>query len=277
MALEKLVNIQGSLASSLGEIDPATWQHSAEITKQRITDTSLRNKWFWTADSALYRVVDGEIELDFAGRDQNLILQNIETATTQLVQSQNYTPNKAGIDAVVASPATLKIKVSDLKLTRHDNEFKYFEIDPTKYDSLNTAQRQLAERIYGQGTDFDAAMKMFSSPEVGIKKVRVYVLNPEYVKKHVKADGAIVRACRLLDFDGNSIFFADDRYVGDRNGHLRGVRLVRAAEGGELQKTPVTIYTPQEILAYLDKNPVNDPSFAAGLLNAVNTFYNPRK
>ena len=81
----------------------------------------------------------------------------------------------------------------------------------------------------------------------------------------------------MNSFDNNSNFNASDRNVDNQNGHLRGVRLVRAAEGGELQKTPVTIYTPQEILAYLDKNPVNDPSFAAGLLNAVNTFYNPRK
>lgn len=61
------------------------------------------------------------------------------------------------------------------------------------------------------------------------KKIRVYVLNPDYVKKNVPQDGAIARASKLYGFDVNSWFIAEGRDVGNLYG-LHGVRRV-VAEG----------------------------------------------
>lgn len=215
--------------TSLGKLNPKTIQHSYEITRDRNSpkDDSkrkeLRNNWFWTADSSLYMVEDGEAVLYFGRRCTNLIFRNIEKATSQLIDDYNYVPGKGDIQTVldtVESGNTLKIKLSDLELEGCNNELKYFTIDTKDYDSLNEVQRQFAERVYGQGDDFVSAMKMLK--DEGKTTVRIYVLNPDYVKDHVKPGGGIVRASGVSSFENDSDFNCGNRYVGNPNGYIRG-------------------------------------------------------
>ena len=222
-----LDNITGRLAETYPKFNPSTIQHSDEITNDRRADKSLRKKRFWTADFPLYRVEDDDVILYLARRENNLIFENIEKATKQLIKENNYFPEEQqDIETVINAESTLKINPSDLNLKRFDDEWCYFEINTEEYDELNKAQRAFAERVYGQGNKFIENMKMFK--DSGINTTRIYVLNPDYVKKQNKP---VARACRLNNFDYGSRFGALGRNVGGPNFALRGVRNV--AEGDE--------------------------------------------
>ncbi len=228
MALEGLVNERGTLAGAFSKLDLSTIQHAAEITNDRRADKDLRNKWFWTADFAMYTLKDNKVYLNLARRENNLIFKNIEEATSQLINNGNYIPKKEDIEAVVKSNSTLKINLSDLKLKKHDNEFSYFKIDTNRYNKkLNQVQREFAERGHGKEDDFEKNMKMFKDND--IDTTRIYVLNPNYVRDNVKENNAIARACWLSYFGCSSYFIAFDWDVVDPGGSLRGVPKV--AEG----------------------------------------------
>lgn len=239
MTLEGLVNEIGPLVETFPKIDPNTIQHSREITNdRRILENEaerkeLRKAWFWTADFGLYTIKDNDVVLYLSERENNLIFKNIEEATNQLAENNNYIPKKEDIETVISSKSTLITKLSDLELKKYDDEFSYFEIDTAEYNrTLNKAQRTFAERAYGQGDDFKNNMKMFK--DTGITTVRIYVLAPKYVKNHVKECSAIARTCWLGDFDYNSYFDATGRGVDGSEGTLRGGPKV--AEGSVRKK-----------------------------------------
>jgi len=262
--LEKLETIIGSLAETVPQLRLKTIQHADELTTSRRTNEELRSQWFYTTDFSMYTRKDGEEFFHLARGHNNLIFQNLEEATNQLLQTRNYVIwNQEDIEKVVSAEDTLTVKLSDLIFKDSSGEWSYFEIDTAKYNKkLNKSQSLVAERVYGQGQDFANNMQMLR--EAGISKTRVYVLSQKYVKEHVKEGSAVARVSWLGSFGFISNFGADGRSVGG-HGALRGVRSV--AEG-DTQKI-----APQLITDYLKHNPINDGNFASTLLNAANEFY----
>ena len=260
MALE---NLTGRLAETYPKFDPNSIQHSDEITNDRRADKSLRDTWFWTADFPLYRVEDDEVMLYLARRENNLIFQNIKEATKQLIEENNYFPKEQDIGAVVNTENTLRINLSDLNLKRYDNEWCYFEIDSKKYDKLNKMQRAVAERVYGQGNNFIENMKMFK--DSGINTTRIYVLNPDYVKKQNKP---VARVCGLGLFGYDARFSADVRNVDYPDDALRGVRNV--AEGDE----KIEVEKAYEVLLSKPEESVKKmtPEIATGISNLLTNY-----
>ena len=243
-----LENLVGPLAEIFSQFDRSTLRHSDQLTTERRTNPELRNERFYTADSAVYTVEKGgkkgllgkirsslgrdkEAFLYLGRGETNPVFNNIEEATQQLIRTGNYIlpkEKREEIDAVITAEDTLKVKLSDLRLQGNNNVFRYFGVDTANYDSLNEHQRRVAERVYGSGDDFVENMKMLN--EAGMRRTRIYVLNPDYVKRNVPQDGALARASRLFDFDlGSGWFYADNGGV-DLLKCLRGVRNV--AEGG---------------------------------------------
>ena len=252
MALESLTDKRGPLAKPFSKLDPNTIQHASEITNDRRDNNRVCRLWFWTADSALYRVEDDEIVLYFGQRDTNLLFRHIDEAIEQLLKNKNYVPTKENIQSVINSVQTgntLKIKLSDLELERCDDESCYFEINTSNYDSLKQIQKIFAKKIYGQGDDFEKNMERFN--DVGIATTTVYVLNPEYVKEYVKKDSAIVRASWLLNYDVDSIFSACNNDVNNADGWLRGVPLVTRSDAQKIREVLKALKNPaaQQIAA----------------------------
>ena len=236
MALEGVVNKIGPLAETSAELDILTAQHASEITNDRRTQRKraekkeLRDTPFWTADSILYRVEDSEAILYFGDRSTNLIFRNIEEAIAQLIRCNNYTPGQGDIQSVISSAKTgntLRIRLSDLELQEDNEECSFFEISTTHYDKLNDTQRAFAEKVYGQG-DFVANMRMLKN--AGKSIIRIYVLNPDYVKSHVAEDCAIARLSKLENFGELSEFYATERDVNEFDVALRGVPLISQEE-----------------------------------------------
>lgn len=203
---------------------------SAELMTERRTNPELRNGWFYPGNFALY-TMEGysncgteDSVLFFGGNENNPILENLDGATKQLRNNGNYRPSKESIDAAITSSSISKFKLSDLKLANFDGEFSFFEIDTVKYDkTMNSTQKAFAQKVYGEGQNFEQNMRMLKDNK--ISKIRIYVLNPEYVKKNTRKGEAVARACWLSGFDYYSSFSAGYRNV-DGNYGLRGVRSV---------------------------------------------------
>lgn len=232
MRQKSLENITGNIITAFKQIDPDTILHAFEIQKERQTNVKLRKNWQWTADFPMYQIEKGEAILYFASRQNNLIFQNIDEAVKQIKEKEFYKPTKEGIKQVVDSVdtgETLRIKLSDLKLTRYDSVYSYFEIstsskteNPKKnYELLNDSQKALSQKVYGKEDDFEKSMKLLKNK--GIKAIKLYVLNPKYVKKHAK-DYAIARVTWLSSFKGDSIFNAGSNLLEYNMISFRGVR-----------------------------------------------------
>lgn len=237
MTLEKIAK-QGILIETFPLFDRSTIQHSDELQADRVNEvksvglnnSQLTKQWFWTADFPLYVKEGNDVVLYFARGKDNLVFNDIDNATKQLSKDNNYfVNNKSDIESVINSDTTLKIALSDLKLEGNDSEWRYFSIDTKNYDKLNDTQRVFAERVHGEGEAFKNTMKMLS--DSGIKTTRMYVLNPDYVKKKLKDSNAegIARVSALDGFSNSSDFGADCRGVVDNLRRLRGV--LKGAEG----------------------------------------------
>jgi len=135
-------------------------------------------------------------------------------------------PTKKDETRVVRSAKTgktLRVALSDLDLREENDERCYFEIDTGGYDTLNPAQRALAERIYGTGEDFRLNMRVLRE-EGKVTATKIYVLNPGYIKKHA-GGGALGRVSWLDDFYDGLLFIVLDRDIGKANGFLRAAPL----------------------------------------------------
>ena len=219
--LENIVTSeQDTLSSLLKVFDPLTIQHSDEICKERLTDAEMRRQWFWTADAPLYQVENDDVFLYLGRGKDNLVFRNIDAASKQILESGNYIPSVEDAQEVMKSSTTLMVKLSDLELKKQDDEFSYFDVSTTKYDKLNPSQKAFAERIYGSGDDFIRYMTALQ--EDGKASTRVWVLNPNYVKKKVGQDKVLCRASALLDFSYYSLFGAYFRYFDYNCGRVRG-------------------------------------------------------
>ena len=279
--LETLV---GPLAQIFPQLERATILHSDELATERRTNPELIKTWFYTADSQLYAVEDGEVILYLGRGETNPIFNNIEEATQQLISTRNYIPPKEDVEAVKSAESTLRVKLSDLKLQGNDLlEHGFFEIGTSDYDSLsehqretgtphydglNEHQRTVAERIYGQGEDFEQNMAMLRKNRVGI--ARVYVLNPGYVKQNIPQYGALARFSRLNGFDGDSAFFAYGRY-GDSHNGLRGVRNAVAEDDPIVQAAQILLRDPRLAVQKMS------PRIAAELSDITTTYFNQQK
>ena len=217
------------MAAGYKQLEPASFQTSAELTTERRTNEALRNRWFYTANFSVYAIEEGKEYLYFGEKAGNPILGNIEEACRQLINNYSYRVNTAEMDAIKEaekSGLVLRLEMDKLGLKELNDEFSYLEIDTENPDKLNPSQRDLAEAAYDKGNDFIENMKMLSGQAYNntrkIRTTRIYVLNPKYVRKEAK-NGAIARAGFIDDFDNNSDFFAYGRVVGNKT-RLRGGR-----------------------------------------------------
>ena len=209
----------GPLAEIFPLFDPSTLYHADEAMVFREQHKDKENVTLLTANFSMYRKEAEEGFLYFTRREHNLLfraLENEETRLTAINQllSGNYIPPKKGIDEVVAAAKNeeaLRIKISDLKLKKHDpnDAYGFFDIDPDNLDALNPTQKSFVQAIYG-------------SSRPGIK---VYVLTSDYVTNTLRGreDSAIARASTLSGADFGSRLDADGGLVGLAYSGLLGV------------------------------------------------------
>ncbi|HIG93887.1 TPA: hypothetical protein HA234_06845 [Candidatus Woesearchaeota archaeon] len=207
-----LDTIIGTLRDGSRQLEPGTMLHVDELMKERQTNAELRTQWFYTADGQVY-VMDGKNQkLAMTRGSSNPLLQDdtIDTYCDQLLQSQNYRPTREEVQRALEAPDTLLIDLSKLRLSGNEKEWRYLTIDTSKYNKLNNEERKFAERVYGQGDDFAASMKMLK--DARIPETKIFVLNPDYVQQEAQ-ESALGRASWLSNFNNNSNFNAYNRNV----------------------------------------------------------------
>jgi len=243
--MTQLETITASLANGYKQLQPDTFQTSAEITTARREDITsdkaerqeLRTRCFWTANLGLYGNNGKELQYGIGGRQTfNAIAgPDIDEFCRQLTQTDKYHLTEEQAQSLDAS-GIVWANPADLRLKGTEKEWRYFEISPSNPDNLNQAQRALAEASYGQGDDFVGNMNMLAEARTNPK---IYVLNPEYVMEETEQGEVIARACWLGGFYNDSKFDANSRDVNNSNG-LRGVRLVREADEQKIEEDPIT-------------------------------------
>ena len=231
MTTSKLENMLGDLRDAYRQAEPGTVLHVDQLMNERrlhpITKQGedLRRLLFYTADGIIYRLNEKGIpELVITREPENLVLRHLNDQTNnsfdQLLWNYNYSADPAEVQQAMSAESTVIIDLTKLRLRGRELEYNLVEVSTTKYDKLNSEKRKLAERVYGQGADFTANMKMLK--DAGISETRIFVLNPEYVRREAVQD-PLGRASWVLSFDHDSYFNADVRCINYDSG-VRGVR-----------------------------------------------------
>jgi protein phosphatase len=189
---------RGGLAEVVALFEQGTIRTTTGIQRARFKDASLRDVQLYAANYALYDIEDGEAVLYFGGQKNNPILANPKEAVRQFTATGNYvlTPEQAA----PAKQSALRIKHSELDLQGIE-EWQYFSIDTAHPERLNPAQRELAEAVHGLSTQFTGVMDKLR--ENGINATQIYVLNPEYIRRHAQS-GALCRLVWIHNFGNNS-------------------------------------------------------------------------
>ncbi len=226
-----LENLPGNLRDAYKQAVPGTLLHVDELMCERRDNEKLRGLGFYTPDGAVDSMDGKTPTLRITREAVNPILKNIDGAFGQLVNTGNYNVLPADFEAVKAAVDTVTINLTKLGLQGNNDEWGYLAVDTSKaITKYNAEAQKLLRRVFGPtDDDYTANMEMLRESPQQIKETRVYVLNPNYVKKHAK-ESPIARACWLNSFNSSSNFYADERNVGDRNNALRGVRRASVSE-----------------------------------------------
>ena len=287
----KLENIVGRLDKTLPQVVPSTIQHAAQIVTAQRDKPELRGQWYWPADFAFYGIetIEGkeEVMLYIGEGKNNLMFRNIKDASAQLLSGDhNYRPKNEDSGAVMRDKSTLCVKLSDLRLEGEEKECRYLEISTVNYGTLNGAERELAERVYGQGDDFVKNMQSFA--DNSITSVTIYVLAPDYVKAALSSEHmaglpdvlqdrkTIARAARLGAFGGGARFDAGGWRVDDASRTLRGVRSTEKEVAAGQAPENAELAIPRAyalILGNLDQAvQAMTPQIATGMSNLLTNY-----
>lgn len=219
-----LENLTGNLKDAYKLAVPGTLLHVDELMRERRDNEELRNLWFYTPDGVVDSM-DGETPtLRITRESTNPVLKHIDDAVDEIVNTGNYKVLPADFEAVKAAADTVTIGLTKLGLQGGDSEWSYLAVNtPKAITEYNEEQQKLLRRVFGPtDDDYNANMEMLRKSPQQITETKVYVLSPQYVKKHAK-ESPIARASWLISFGSNSYFYALDRGIVN-NYRLRGVR-----------------------------------------------------
>ncbi|MDP3990201.1 MAG: hypothetical protein Q8Q01_03270 [archaeon] len=212
-----LETIQGSYRD-FSKLVPGTRRHVDELWNDRLVNPELRNKWFYTADGAVYFTRDGKPYFAITRERSNPAFKNLDEAYKQLGETRNYRVPEEDLESALADPETELFELSKLNW---NNSLLELSTKNPELDSLSEDGRRLIHRVYGKD-NFDEVMSMLAKRW---SITRTYVLNPDYVREHASA-GAFGRASWLW----NISFYADDYNI---SGHYRLRGVVQSESAGE--------------------------------------------
>ena len=219
-----LETVTGTLAETYRLLRPESILHADELMKERRTNKELRSQWFYTAEGIVYSL-QGENRtptLAITRGSSNPLFQDstIDKYCDQLIQNKNYRPTSEETLRALQAKDTVLVDLTKLKLQGNDEEWKHLAINTREYETLNSEEQKLAQRVYGKDDDFAQTMRMLA--DAGIRETKVWVLNPDYVRTHAQTS-SLGRASWLNFFNNNSFFYAYDRII-INGGRVRGVR-----------------------------------------------------
>ena len=236
--IEPIYQIErGPLAKTYGLFVPGTHNTGAQISADRIEDESLRSEWCYVSNVPFAAKRRGKLLLGIGltpsafdvvyGRDTNNVCQGlVDTGYVHLNDAQ-----RIQVLMLEKRGEVVFVEPSALDLRGNDAEYRLFPIRTAQYDKdVTIARMPFVSAGYGSGYMLGKVMDNLKQ-NGSISETTVFTMNPEHAAENVEDDGIVARASRLYDFDYYSDFDVDDCSINDQNS-LRGVRLVKAAEGG---------------------------------------------
>jgi len=158
-----------------------------------------------------------------ADSENNLILKNFNYAVNQLIETTNYFPKDSDISAVINSPSTLRVELSDLTVSDFDKDTCEIEINTKDFKNLKGFKRAAAERIHGVGDDFAKSMSILYNS--GIRYTEISAFSPDFVLMTLKENNvkSFAQGCFINDFKVSSNFIAKGYIVVSSGGYYRKV------------------------------------------------------
>lgn len=198
--------------------DLETIMHADEITAERIENKELRTKDLWTADAGIYVIEDGKQVVYLVRGQNNPLFRATKEDYKFLTYSsdfQHYEAEKKHIEHLIKADSTLRATYSELELITEYGSGTNFDIDTADYDNtLNSKQREFAERVYGQGNKFKKSMSMLNKEGITQAKIS-FTSSRRFLPE--ENEGVRVSACVLGNFTGKhdhySEFIIDDDYI----------------------------------------------------------------
>lgn len=260
------------------QFEPGTFQHWDELSRDQISDASLRTNAFYVADFPLYTARRGKPVFALARHTKehpnNLVLVHLfdeqNSSYNQLIQTGHFRPNPDEAQVVLDAADTLKMEMSGLRLSGNDRLYRFLRIrtkdgfvgvGDDKYTRPNEVEQALIQRV-GYTEEF---LDMLGSKPHNIEKTRVYVLNSDYVRNEV-GEGFVGRVAWRDNFNFNANALADDRSVDDHGG-LRGVRCEVVPAGDAPEKLAVPEVSPEVTIARCYDALLADPRRAVAALD----------
>ena len=208
--MNTIESVVGTLAQTYKLLRPETILHVDQLTTERQTNPKLRSQWFYTADGEIYSLQGKKKTptLAITRGSRNPLFQDstIDVYCEQLRRDENYRPSDKETQRALKAKDSVLIDLTQLKLSENEEEWSYLAIDTRQWKRLSPEEKKLAQRVYGPQPEFAANMKMLADAEIA--ETRIFVLNPEYVRKHAQ-QSSLGRASWLNGFIGSSNFNAD--------------------------------------------------------------------
>jgi hypothetical protein len=219
---KELINSKGPFIEAYSRLDPQTIFHADEIMEERKSNYNLRNYNFWTADTAIYAIEDGEAILYLTRGSDNPIFNNLEDVYKILKGKYNdyYSYPLVQTIPFLGHDKILKIELSKLKYKEDPYSWEpcpinYFTMG-SKYSTLNKVEKKFAKKIFGNSPLF---------PKQNKNKAAIFTFTPEYVKEKLafKNNCVLLTPCKLDSFNEDIFgFFACSSWVSREDYYIRG-------------------------------------------------------
>ncbi len=230
----------GPLAETYGLFVPSTINTGAQLSADRVTDASLQNIWFYTANLPLATKRAGRLLLGMGG---NAAFTAVFGTDTERVCNElkdtgyiNLSPEQRDMMLHLEKAGEVVfVDSQSLELQGQEAEYRKFPIRTGEYQKdVTVARMPFVSAGYGSGDQLGRVMRNLKG-KGRISETTVFTMSPDHVAEQVKDNEMVAQASGLSFFGNYSDFVAGCRGVYFR-GALRGVRRV-VAEGDAAPKS----------------------------------------
>jgi hypothetical protein len=260
--------VVGNMLVCYDQLVPETIQTSAEITTERRLNPLLEDRDLLTSNFTIF----GRQVLYFGGREANPILNDVRNAAYSFFLEVNnkFTPPDTRFADIILSTIrknTIMLNYSDLSLSEREEGNSRLFINTSNPPSLGSADRVLAEKVFGEGDDFMPNMNMLAARS--IYSTQILLPEKKKIEKMLEFRDRVVGAVYISNLRDKSIVDLSRTNMFKTEYTMRG--RPRQAFVGEAYEG--SDYTFQGIVNFLEQHQITDQDIASDLLNAVNAFY----
>jgi hypothetical protein len=213
--IEELLDIRSGPADKIVSMfENGTIKHASEIMDFIVAHQHqaymLGSGMVGTADFAMYEMDAGEPIVYLGAREANPLFKNNGAGLIQIAAAGAYIPGDEEIMEVKNSGSTIKARYSELEHLKEGMYGMHFiSIAPGEHGSLHGIDRNLFERVFGQGDNFARNMEFYK--DLGRESIIIKFLGAETINFLRSYQGgrrqAIIHSGFLSTMSSNNVTF----------------------------------------------------------------------